>query len=240
MDLPSLTDGDRTELDHPIALEELQLVINEMASQKTPGPDGLPVEIYRQYGKVLLPELLRVLNVSMIEGALPPINDGFHYYKEGKDPLDVASYRPIALLNTDIKIFAKILAARLNKVIVKLIRFDQSGFMPGRTTSINIRRLFLNLQAPMEQDDERAVLSLDAAKAFDCLEWQYLWRAMKAAQLGPRFIGWVKMLYGAPAARVKVNNELSDRFSLGRGTRQGCPLSPPPLCPCYRTPGCHP
>lgn len=49
---------------------------------------------------------------------------------------------------------------------------------------------------------------------------------MKAVQLGPRFIGWVRMLYGAPGARVRVNNELSDRFSLGRGTSQGCPLSP--------------
>lgn len=145
-----------------------------MTSQKTPGPDGLPVEIYRQYGRVLLPELLRVLNVSMIEALPPSMMDStiITMYKEGKDPLDVASYRPIALLNTDIKIFAKILAARLNKVIVKLIHSDQSGFMPRRTPSINIRRLYLNLQAPMEQDYERDVLSLDAAKAFDCSEWQ--------------------------------------------------------------------
>lgn len=107
----------------------------------------------------------------------------------------MASYRPIVLLNTDIKIFAKTLAAQLNKVIAKLIHPDQSGFIPRRTT-------------------------------FDCLEWQYLWRVMEAAQLGPRFIGWVKMLYGAPGARVKVNNELSERFGLGRGMRQGCPMSP--------------
>lgn len=42
-----------------------------MAGQKSPGPDGLPAETYRRYGKVLLPELLGILNRSATEGKLP-------------------------------------------------------------------------------------------------------------------------------------------------------------------------
>lgn len=68
----------------------------------------------------------------MMDSTIIPI------HKEGKDPLDAASYRPIALLNTDIKILAKVLAARLNEVISKLIHPDQSGFIHGRTTITNV------------------------------------------------------------------------------------------------------
>lgn len=179
----SLSEKDRTELESPITLEELQQAMSEMEGQKSPGPDGLPVEIYRHYGKILLPELLMVLNWSVTGGVLLRSmmeSSKITIHKEGKDPLDTASYRPIALLNSDVKMVATVLAARLNGVIQGLVHPHQLGFIPGRTTSINIRRVYLNLQVPTGGDGERAVLSLDAAKAFDTIEWQYLWRAMEA------------------------------------------------------------
>lgn len=90
-----------------------------MANQKSPGPDGLPTETYKYYGEILLPELLKALrgavmvdrlSASMLEATIIVI------HKEGKDPLDTASYRPISLLCSDAKILAKVLAARLNKI----------------------------------------------------------------------------------------------------------------------------
>lgn len=57
----------------------------------------------------------------------------------GKDLGLCTSYRPISLLNVDAKLLMKILARRLNTVITALVHPDQSGFMPGRGTDINIR-----------------------------------------------------------------------------------------------------
>lgn len=72
----------------------------------------------------------------------------------------------------------------------------------------------------------RAVLSLDEAKAFDSLEWHYLWRVLAEFQFGPRFFQWIKIFYEGPRAKVRINGECSEWFQLVRRTRQGCPLLP--------------
>ena len=40
------------------------------------------------------------------------------------------------------------------------------------------------------------------------------------------FISWIKLLYSHPTATVIANGQQSEQFSLGRGTCQGCSLSP--------------
>ncbi|XP_044130601.1 carbonic anhydrase 1-like [Bufo gargarizans] len=51
-----------------------------------------------------------------------------------------------AYQEVDVKLLAKVLANRLNRVIQTIIHDDQYGFMPGKSTALNLRRLFLNLQ----------------------------------------------------------------------------------------------
>lgn len=124
------------------------------------------------------------------------------------------------------KLPAKILAERLKTIIQNLVPKDQTGFIPNGSTSINIRWVWLNLQVPTINVGPRAILSLDAARAFDNLEAHYLWQTLAAFQFGPKYVGWVRLLYERPRIKVKIKNICSESFSLTRGTRQGCPLSP--------------
>lgn len=84
----------------------------------------------------------------------------------------------------------------------------------------------MNLQIPTVNMGLQAIVSLDAAKAFDSLEWDYLWRVLETFGFGPIFVGWVKALYKSPSSRIRINNAHSESIQLEGGTRQGCPLSP--------------
>lgn len=86
--------------------------------------------------------------------------------KPNKAPLLTKSYRPIPLLQVDIKMLVKVLASQLNQVILSLVHLDQTGLMPGKNTAINIMRLIMNIQAS-QTIGTRLVVTLDAAKAFD-------------------------------------------------------------------------
>ena len=48
---------DKEELNKEITLEEMQVATQQLANNKTPGPDGIPVEVYKAH-----PKLVRLLH----------------------------------------------------------------------------------------------------------------------------------------------------------------------------------
>ena len=147
--------------------------------------------------------------------------------KPGKEDSDCSSYRPISLLNADYKILAKALALRLESVMPSIISLDQTGFMRNRHSFSNIRRLLNILFSPASKETPEVVISLDAEKAFNRVEWSYLLEVLKRFCIGSKYyISWIALLYSSPKASVSTNGMKSQYFTLSRGTRQGCPLSP--------------
>lgn len=109
--------------------------------------------------------------------------------------------------------------------IRSIISVDQTGFIKNRYSYFNIRRVF-DIFYTSSNDTPECVLSLDAEKAFDLVEWGYLFAVLENFNFGPVFIAWIKLLYHCPTASVLTNSQQSQPFNLMRGTRQGCPLSP--------------
>lgn len=129
------------------------------------------------------------------------------------------------MLTTDYKILSRILATRLLPYMTQLVHPDQVGFIPKRNTATNVRRLLRILGEDHSETPTAAVLSVDIEKAFDSLEWPYLYRILREFGLGDSFVGWTELLYKSATARVRMGVTISSACQVGRGTRQGCPRS---------------
>lgn len=114
----------------------------------------------------------------------------------------------------------------LKKIINKLIKPNQTGFIPGRLGVNNIRRTLNIISTAQKSPDPSMLLSLDAEKAFDRVDWTFLKHVLSEMNFDNSFIDWFEVLYAQPTSRVRVNGYMSDSFPLKRGTRQGCCLSP--------------
>lgn len=146
--------------------------------------------------------------------------------KPEKDPSLCASYRPIALLNSDLNFFTKLLSMRLNLILPSLIHKDQVGFVPLRQAGDNTRRIIDLIEVANRDGLETLVLGLDAEKAFDRLGWPFLFATLKHMGFQGPFLRAIQHLYTNPSSQVKTPFALSSAFSIANGTRQGCPLSP--------------
>lgn len=229
LEFENIEEPDKEALDQPITQEEIVKVITCLKSGKAPGPDGFPVEFYKKFSAKLAPILLEVYEECFNNETLPPTMTQAIIsvlLKKDKDPLQCGSYRPVSLLGCDYKILTKMLASRLESVLPKFIHTDQTGFVIGRHLFSNLRRVFNLLYSSDLSPVPEVLISLDAMKAFDRISHNYLYKVLDKFGFGSTFQTWVKILYAAPQAAVRTDRVVSDYFPIGRGTRQGCPLSP--------------
>lgn len=165
--LKKITEEQINQLETPITEEEITKTIRETPMGKSPGPDGLTILYYRKFKDILIPKMCNLMNrigdkeelrKEALEATIIVIP------KEGKDGTLCSSYRPISLLNLDTKIYAKILADRLKKVMQKIIHPDQVGFITGREGKDNGTRTLLVIQEMKGNGALGLLLSTDAEK----------------------------------------------------------------------------
>ena len=146
--------------------------------------------------------------------------------KGGKHVLEeLDDYRPITLLNPELKILVRVLANRLQVVISDLIGPEQTYAVKRRSTQDNLH-LIREVLEGMEDGTETALINLHQSKAFDRVNHRFLASVLETAEFKPEIRKWISIIYHNPQAVVQVNGRLSRAFAIKRSVRQGCPLSP--------------
>jgi hypothetical protein len=103
----------------PIGLKELEQAMKEMANEKAPGPDGVIIEFFKVFWTLVDSDYHRMICHSLISGILPTsvLRRLIILLHKRGDHLSLGNYRPITLLNSTYKIYAKCLQCRLQPVL---------------------------------------------------------------------------------------------------------------------------
>ena len=211
-----------------VSRSECLNALKTMSNRKSPGSDGFSAEFYNFFWNDISKHVLNSLNHAFTEGELSVDQKrGLISLipKKGKDRIYIKNWRPIALLNTDYKLLAKILAGRLKFVIDELIDCDQTGYITGRYIGENIRTVSDVIEYLNANNKSGIILLIDFEKAFDTISWDFIDKALHKFNFGPTFRHWVKVLYTDSKSAVINNGNFTEFFNLERGVRQGCPLS---------------
>ena len=218
-------------LDGPISMEEVQSGLQHLHNGRACGWDGLPAELLR-YAKgessphVLAPVLKDLLNAAFLAGRVPAcLNCGLvtPVFKKG-DRLDTANYRPIAVTDSILRLYAGVLNARLLNFTEEAgLRVDtQTGFRPGLSTVHHLFTLqhFIDAQQPL------FVCFLDLKGAYDHVNRDLLWEALRRLGISGRLLGALQSMYEGCSVAIKVGGRVSPGLPSRLGLKQGCPLSP--------------
>lgn len=195
----------QTDLNQPFTLQEIETAIKNLPRNKAPGPDGYSSEYYQLFSTILSPHLYRMFEAATTKAKFPPemlTATIITLTKPGKEPNLPQNFRPISLLNVDVKLHTKLIANKLTDLLPKLINYDQVGFVMGRQTTDATRRM-LNLLHLVEQKKEPSLLlTLDAEKAFDRVYWGYLGRVLEKFGMTGPIQRAILALYSSPVAFV--------------------------------------
>lgn len=147
----------------------------------------------------------------------------FIVFKNGERK-NLKNYRPLSLTNVDYKIFAHVLAKRLQNVADKIIKREQSAYNKGRYIGENVRFILGVFEYYLQNDLDGILLFLDFEKAFDSVEYNFMFKTLKKFNFGSNFIGMIKTLYNKTMFKLKNNEWISKPCTMERGIRQGCPV----------------
>ena len=148
-------------------------------------------------------DFTQVLNEIHEKGIIPDeIKNGIItlVHKKNKKE-DLRNYRPISLLNTDLKIYTKILANRLKPLLQKILQSYQFA-APGKTIT-DATTLLRDLHDYVASRNLNAFfISLDFEKAFDSVNHEWLYTVLKKINFPNSFLKIVESLYTNATSKI--------------------------------------
>jgi len=196
-----------------------------METNKTAGPDKIPVEFYQACWGFIKSDIIELFS-EFHEGGLnvSRLNYGIiTLLPKIKEAAKLQQYRPICHLNCLYKLITKVLTLRLDHVMHKLILQAQTAFMKGRNIMTGVLALHEIMHETKSKGEVGVILNLDFEKAYDKVCWDFLFENLKHRNFSEKLQNWITNVITGGTACVKINDQTGPYFTSHKGVRQGDP-----------------
>ena len=124
------------------------------------------------------------------------------------------------------KVMLKVIQHRLDMYMKQEMAIEQAGFTKGRGTIDQISNLRWIMERSTEYQRPIYMCFIDYSKAFDCVDHPTLWNMMEEMGVPEHMVQVIRSLYTNQEAKLRTEYGDTESFSIGKGVRQGCVLSP--------------
>ncbi|KAK6756239.1 hypothetical protein RB195_014564 [Necator americanus] len=158
----------------PITAVEVRAALAKMKSNKATGPDDKPADVWKLLGDRGFVWLATPFNKIVAEGRTPDVGQTsvtVPVWKGKGDIAECTSYRPIRLLCHTMKVFERVLEARLRKIVS--VSLNQCCFVKDCSTIDAIHAVRILLEKHREKNRSLHLAFLDLEKAFDRVPHEY-------------------------------------------------------------------
>jgi len=212
---------DTSLLDVCFSEEEVWRTIQEIPVDRAPGPDGFTGLFYRTAWNIIKPDIMRAFHALWaLDGrSLYLKNQAYIVLLKKKEfPAEISDYRPISLIHSFAKLFTKVLATRLAPLMQQLVRPNQSAFIRGRVIHENFRAVQLSAKLLRRNKRPSALMKIDIAKAFDTINWPYLFQLLEHLGFSRRWINWISLILSSASTKIILNGSPGRPTCLGKKT----------------------
>src|SRR2546425_3373565 len=199
-----------------------------MKEGKAARVDEIPSEMLKSLGEKATQELFDIC-MDMYDGGKWP--DDFSRtamipLPKENNAVNCSDYRTISLICHASKIMLKVLTKRIEAKAKHLLGRNQFGFRKdcGTRDAVGVMRTLC--ERSLEYGNEVFICFVDFEKAFDRVNWVKMFEILKSLHIDWKDRRLLQDLYMRQKAVVRTVGGDSDPGVIGRGVRQGCPLSP--------------
>ncbi|KAK3525203.1 hypothetical protein QTP86_023254 [Hemibagrus guttatus] len=210
-----------------IRKDEVRKALKRMKSGKAVGPDDIPVEVWKCLGEAAVEFLASLFNRVLESERMPeewrrsvlvPI------FKNKGDVQSCSNYRGIKLMSHTMKVWERVVEARLRKVVE--ICEQQYGFMPRKSTTDAIFALRILMEKYRDGQRELHCVFVDLEKAYDRMPREELWYCMRKSGVAEKYVRVVQDMYERSRTVVRCAVGQTEEFNVEVGLHQGSALSP--------------